>query len=115
MKFLQTKMPGAIEISIERVEDERGFFARSWCRSEFEAQGLDPDLLQCNISFNQRKGTLGGMHYQLEPFAETKLVRCPRGSIYDVVLDLRPQSPTLKKWVGVTLTAEARNMLYVPK
>ncbi len=97
------------------MRDERGFFARAWCRSEFEKYGLESTLVQCNISFNARKGTLRGMHYQAAPFAESKLVRCTQGAIYDVVLDLRPQSPSFKEWVAVTLAAEQRNMVYVPK
>jgi len=97
------------------MRDERGYFARAWCRNEFEEHGLESALVQCNISFNTQKGTLRGMHYQAAPFAETKLVRCTQGAICDVVLDLRPQSPTFKGWVAVILTAESRNMVYVPK
>jgi dTDP-4-dehydrorhamnose 3,5-epimerase len=97
------------------MRDERGYFARAWCRNEFEEHGLESALVQCNISFNTRKGTLRGMHYQAAPFAETKLVRCTQGAICDVVLDLRSQSPTFKRWVAVTLTAENRSMVYVPK
>lgn len=115
MIFEETKLPGAFEISLEPKKDERGFFARAWCQKEFEANQLNPRLVQCNISFNSRKGTLRGMHYQAVPFAEAKLVRCTRGSIYDVVLDLRPESPTFKGWVAVVLTAERRNMVYVPE
>jgi dTDP-4-dehydrorhamnose 3,5-epimerase len=115
MKFEKKSIPGVFELHIEPIHDERGFFARARCRNEFEANGLDPNLLQCNISFNKQKGTLRGMHYQAVPYAETKLVRCTRGAIYDVALDLRPASPAFKKWVAVRLTAEDRNMLYVPK
>jgi dTDP-4-dehydrorhamnose 3,5-epimerase len=115
MKFHPTKLAGVFEIHIEPMRDERGFFARTWCRSEFEEHGLESTLVQCNISFNPRKGTLRGMHYQAAPFAETKLVRCTQGAICDVVLDLRPQSPTFKGWIAVTLTAKNRNMVYVPK
>jgi dTDP-4-dehydrorhamnose 3,5-epimerase len=115
MTFLETTISGVFEIRIQAIPDDRGFFARAWCRSEFEEHGLEPALVQCNISFNRRKGTLRGMHYQAAPFAETKLVRCTQGAICDVVLDLRPQSPTFKGWVAVTLTAENRNMVYVPK
>ena len=115
MKFHPTKIAEVFEIHPEPSRDERGFFARAWCRSEFEAHGLESTLVQCNISFNLRKGTLRGMHYQAAPFAETKLVRCTQGAIYDVVLDLRPQSPTFKRWIAATLTAENRNMLYVPQ
>ncbi len=115
MKFHATKLPGVFEIHLEPMRDERGFFARTWCRSEFHEHGLESALVQCNISFNTRKGTLRGMHYQAAPFVETKLVRCTQGAICDVVLDLRPQSPTFKEWIAVTLTAESRNMVYVPK
>jgi dTDP-4-dehydrorhamnose 3,5-epimerase len=113
--FKETKLPGAFVISPERVEDERGFFARAWCQREFEAFGLNPRLVQCNISFNQRKGTLRGMHYQAEPYAEAKLVRCTAGAIYDVIIDLRPASPTFKQWEAVELTAENREMFYIPE
>ncbi len=115
MKFHATSLPGVFTIGIDPIQDERGFFARAWCRNEFEAQGLESNLLQCNISFNTRKGTLRGMHYQAAPFGESKLVRCTRGAIYDVVLDLRPESPTFKRWIVGRLTAENRNMVYVPK
>lgn len=90
-------------------------FARSWCRREFEKNGLNPALAQCNISCNNHKGTLRGMHYQAAPYGEAKLVRCTRGSLYDVALDLRPASPAFKQWVGVVLSASKRNMLYVPE
>jgi dTDP-4-dehydrorhamnose 3,5-epimerase len=115
MTFHETAISGAFEIRVSRIPDERGFFARTWCRNEFEEHGLESVLLQCNISYNARKGTLRGMHYQAAPFAESKLVRCTQGAIYDVVLDLRPQSPSFKQWIAVTLTAENRNMVYVPK
>jgi dTDP-4-dehydrorhamnose 3,5-epimerase len=115
MIFRETEISQVTEIFPEMKTDERGFFARAWCQREFEAQGLNPRLVQCNISFNERKGTLRGMHYQIGAHAEAKLVRCTHGSIYDVVLDLRTQSPTFKNWVAATLTAEKRNMLYVPE
>jgi dTDP-4-dehydrorhamnose 3,5-epimerase len=114
MIFQPTRLPGVFEISIEPHTDERGFFARSWCVREFEERGLKTVTVQCNISFNQKKGTLRGMHYQAEPHPETKIVRCTRGAIYDVVVDLRPGSPAYKQWFGVTLTAENRRMLYIP-
>jgi|SRR5579863_1154698 len=114
MIFHATRLPGVFEISIEPHNDERGFFARSWCVREFEQHGLNPVTVQCNISFNEKKGTLRGMHYQAEPHPETKLVRCTRGAIFDVVVDLRPDSPAYKQWIGVTLTAENRRMLYIP-
>jgi dTDP-4-dehydrorhamnose 3,5-epimerase len=115
MKFLETKIPGVFEISIEPKTDERGFFARSWCAQEFESHGLNPRLAQCSISFNTHKGTLRGVHYQVAPYQEAKLVRCTRGAIFDVAIDLRPQSPTFKAWVSAVLTAELRNMLFVPE
>jgi dTDP-4-dehydrorhamnose 3,5-epimerase len=115
MLFRKTKLPGVFEVDIEPKCDERGFFARSWCRQEFESNGLNAKLVQCSLSFNARKGTLRGIHYQAAPYPETKLVRCTRGAIYDVVVDLRPQSPTYKQWIGATLTAENRQMLYVPE
>lgn len=97
------------------MTDERGFFARTWCAEEFKEAGLDARLVQCSISFNARKGTLRGMHYQAVPIAETKLVRCTMGAIYDVVLDLRTESPTFRKWIGMTLSAENREMVYIPE
>lgn len=115
MIFHETKIHGAFEIRLELIADERGFFARSWCAKEFENYGLNPKLAQCNVSFNSRKGTLRGMHYQAAPYAEAKLIRCTRGAIYDVVLDLRPQSKTFKGWISIVLTAGDRNMVYVPE
>ena len=115
MIFHETKLPGVFEIQIEPHSDERGFFARSWCQREFADHGLNPKLVQCNISVTSRKGTLRGMHFQAAPFAETKLVRCTRGAIYDVVVDLRSQSPTFQEWIAVVLTAEKHNMVYVPE
>src|ERR1035441_9148410 len=115
MIFNETKIPGAYEIHPEIFTDDRGFFARSWCSREFATHGLNSQLAQCNISASSRQGTLRGMHFQAAPFAEAKLVRCTRGSIYDVVLDLRPQSPTFKLWAAVVLMAEKHNMLYIPE
>jgi dTDP-4-dehydrorhamnose 3,5-epimerase len=112
--FYETNIEGAFVIEPERVEDERGFFARTWCRREFETRGLNPCLMQCNISFNKKKGTLRGMHYQQEPYEEVKLVRCTMGGIYDVIIDLRSGSPTFKKWTAVEMTAENRRMIYIP-
>ncbi len=100
MTFHETKLRGVFEIDLEVKSDERGFFARTWCQKEFEDHGLNPRLVQCSVSFNARKGTLRGMHYQAAPYAETKLVRCTRGAIYDVVVDLRPESPTFKHWIA---------------
>jgi dTDP-4-dehydrorhamnose 3,5-epimerase len=113
--FKETKLQGAFIIEPERIEDERGFFTRTFCRNEFKAHGLNPHLVQCSVSFNKKKGTLRGMHYQTAPYEETKLVRCTRGAIYDVMLDLRPNSPTFKQWVSVELTGENRRMLYIPE
>jgi dTDP-4-dehydrorhamnose 3,5-epimerase len=115
MLFHETRLPGVFEIDIEPHADDRGFFARSWCRKEFEEHGLNSQLVQCNISFNTRRGTLRGMHYQAPPYAEAKIVRCTRGAIYDVVVDLRPSSPACRKWIAVTLTAVNRRMLYIPE
>jgi dTDP-4-dehydrorhamnose 3,5-epimerase len=115
MIFHQTRLPGVFEVRIEPKADERGFFARCWCQEEFANQGLNSSLVQCSLSFNSRKGTLRGMHYQAEPHPETKLVRCTRGQIYDVVVDLRRDSPAFKHWIGVVLTAADRNMLYIPE
>jgi len=113
--FAETKLEGAFVIEPERLGDERGFFARTWCRREFEAHGLNPRLVQCNVSFNRKKGTLRGMHYQAAPHEEAKLVRCTMGAIYDVIIDLRPDSPTFRQWTAVELTEDNRCMLYVPE
>jgi len=114
VKFSPTSLAGACIIDIEPVPDERGFFARNWCREEFARHGLNPDLAQCSISFNKKRGTLRGMHYQAKPHEETKVVRCTRGAIYDVILDLRPESSTFRKWIAVELSADNRRMLYIP-
>lgn len=114
MIFTETRLKGAFIIEPERLEDERGFFARTWCQREFEVRGLDPRLVQCNISFNRRKGTLRGMHYQVAPHEEAKLVRCTLGAIHDVIIDLRAGSPTFKQWEAVELTAVNRWSLYIP-
>jgi dTDP-4-dehydrorhamnose 3,5-epimerase len=115
MKFIETKLRGAFIITLDRLEDERGFFARAFCRHEFEEHGLNPALLQCNISFNKIKGTLRGMHYQTNPHAEAKLVRCTAGAICDVIIDLRPESPTFKQWFLIQLSEKNHQMLYVPE
>jgi dTDP-4-dehydrorhamnose 3,5-epimerase len=115
MIFVPTALEGAFLIELERIEDERGFFARSWCQEEFAKHGLRSAFVQCNISFNSRKGTLRGMHYQAAPFEEAKLVRCTKGAMYDVILDLRSESPSFRHWEGFELTAENRRMLYVPE
>ena len=115
MIFEETILKGAFLIKPERLEDERGFFARVWCRKEFDAHGLGTTLVQCNVSFNASKGTLRGMHYQAPPHEEAKLVRCTMGAIYDVIVDLRMNSPTYRRHVGEVLSAENRNMFYIPE
>jgi dTDP-4-dehydrorhamnose 3,5-epimerase len=115
MVFQETKIAGVFTISLEPLPDERGYFARTWCEQEFCRHGLNPKLVQCSISFNKRKGTLRGVHYQISPHGEAKLVRCTRGSIYDVALDLRPESPTYLQWTGVELSAENHCSLYIPE
>ena len=115
MLFRETKLPGAFVIDLQKHEDERGFFARSWCRKEFEAHGLDPRTVQCNVSFNKVKGTLRGMHYQVAPFAEAKLVRCTRGAIYDVIIDLRRESATYKQHVSEVLSSNNYKALFIPE
>jgi dTDP-4-dehydrorhamnose 3,5-epimerase len=115
MRFIETPLSGAFVIDIEPIEDERGFFARAWCEDEFRARGLDTHLAQCNLSYNRKRGTLRGMHFQLPPHAETKMVRCTRGSIHDVIVDLRAGSPTRGGWFGADLSAENRRAIYVPQ
>ena len=113
--FVETELPGAYLVEPEKREDERGFFARTWCEREFREHNLNPLTVQCNISFNKRKGTLRGMHYQVAPAAEAKLVRCTQGAIYDVIIDLRQESATFKRYLSVRLTAQNYKMLYVPE
>ncbi len=115
MIFIPTRLAGAFILEPEKQEDDRGFFARTWCQRELEAHGLNPRLVQCSISFNKKKGTLRGLHFQSAPHEEAKLVRCTMGAIYDVILDLRGHSPTFKEHVAVVLSAENRKMLYVPE
>ena len=115
MKFAETPLRGAYLIEPTPISDARGLFARAFCRHEFEEHGLDPDVSQCNISYNVKRGTLRGMHFQRPPHQETKLVRCTTGAVYDAIIDLRPESPSYCKWYGVELTPENRLMLYVPK
>jgi dTDP-4-dehydrorhamnose 3,5-epimerase len=115
MKFLQTPLEGAFVIDLEKREDERGFFARAFCVNEFKNLNLDGGIVQVNNSMSVNKGTLRGMHYQLEPYAETKIVRCVKGSLFDVLIDLRKASPTFGKWYGEVLSADNRRMMYVPK
>jgi dTDP-4-dehydrorhamnose 3,5-epimerase len=115
MKFIKTPLDGAYLIELEPIADERGFFARSWCQEEFSSHGLNPNLAQCSISFNKKRGILRGMHYQEEPYQEAKLVRCYSGAIYDVILDLRPTSPSHRMWFAAELTATNRTMIYLPE
>jgi dTDP-4-dehydrorhamnose 3,5-epimerase len=115
MKFTELSLENAFIIQPDLIEDERGFFARSFCIDEFKKNGLNPNLEQCNISFNHKKGTLRGMHYQIGDKSEVKVVRCTMGKIYDVIIDLRPKSMTYKKWQGFELSAENRQMLYIPE
>ncbi len=115
MTFSETNLKGAFIIKIEKLKDQRGFFARTFEKKQFRKHGLDTQLLQGNISFNKQKGTIRGMHYQIKPFEENKLVRCTRGKIFDVIIDLRPKSKTYRNWFGVDLTAENYKMVYVPK
>jgi dTDP-4-dehydrorhamnose 3,5-epimerase len=115
MIFSETKFQGAFVIDLEPFADERGFFALSWSAAEFAARGLAKQMVECDISFNRRKGTLRGLHYQRAPHAQAKLVRCTAGAIYDVIVDLRPGSATFKQWLAVELNAENRRALYVPE
>ena len=115
MKFTETRLQGAYLIEIEPIQDFRGFFARGFCQKEFLQQGLNFQIVQCNITQNPKRGTLRGLHYQIAPYEEAKLVSCVQGAIYDVVIDLRPTSPTYGHWVGTQLSQEDFMMLYVPK
>lgn len=114
MKFAALPLAGAYLIDVQPIEDARGLFARVWCRAEFERQGLCASIEQCSVSFNPKRGTLRGLHYQAAPHGEVKLVRCTRGAVYDVIVDLRADSPTYRGWFGTELTAENRRVLYVP-
>lgn len=115
MKFTELKLKGAYLIEIQKIEDERGFFGRAWCRKELEEHGLNADIKQLNTSFTDKKGTLRGLHYQKDPYQETKLIRCVQGRMFDVLVDLRPESPTFLQWEGFELSAENGRMLYVPE
>jgi len=115
MIFLKTTLNSAYLIELEKHEDERGYFARSWCETEFRDHGLNTRIAQCSVSLNLRKGTLRGMHYQAKPFEEAKLVRCTRGSLFDVIIDIRQGSPTYLEHLGVKLTQDNGRMLYVPE
>ena len=113
MKLTPTELTGVWTLDLAPHTDERGFFARAWCQRELAAQGLETDLVQCNISFNAKRGTLRGMHWQAAPHEETKIVRVTRGALYDVVVDVRPDSPTFGRWIGVELSADNRRALYI--
>ncbi len=115
MIFQPLALESAYLITPEYIEDQRGLFARTFCQEEFKKRGLNPHLEQCSLSYNYKKGTLRGMHYQKKPHEEAKVVRCIRGSVYDVIIDLRPSSLTYKKWIGVELTAANRKLLYIPE
>ncbi len=115
MKFTPLKIPGAFLVELEPRHDERGFFSRSFCVREFEENGLNPAVLQCNVSFSIQTGTLRGLHIQGTPHEETKLVRCTRGRLWDVIVDIRKDSPTYCQWVGVELDADSRKAVYVPQ
>ncbi len=115
MKFFETELKGSYIIELEKLEDERGFFTRIWDKKKIQDKGLDSDLVQMSFSFTKKKGTLRGMHFQKKPFEETKLVRCTRGKIFDVIIDLRPESNTYKKWIGVELKSDDLKMLYIPE
>jgi dTDP-4-dehydrorhamnose 3,5-epimerase len=115
MTFHETPLPGAWLLEPERIEDERGFFARTFCRDELAKRGLDPSVAQCSVSYNHRRGTLRGLHFQSAPHEEVKLVRVTHGAVWDVIVDLRPDSPTFKHHFSVVLSAEEGNQLYIPK
>jgi dTDP-4-dehydrorhamnose 3,5-epimerase len=115
MLFKETALQGAFIIEMEMIQDDRGWFARSFCQDEFQEHNLNPCVAQCNISFNAKTGTLRGMHYQMAPHAEAKLIRCTRGALYDVILDLRPDSLTFKQWMAVELSENSPQMLYIPE
>lgn len=115
MKFTETSIPGVWQVDMQRLEDPRGWFARSWCAAEFASQGLVTHIEQCSSSFNKVKGTLRGMHWQARPHMEAKVVRCTRGSVFDVALDLRPESPTYRQWTAAELSSENGRALYIPE
>ena len=115
MKFTELNLKGAFVIDVEKMVDERGFFGRIWCKKELESHNLNTNIVQSNVSLSEKKGTLRGMHFQKGVHAETKFVRCTRGAVYDVIVDLRPDSPTFKQWCGVELKADSYKMLYVPE
>lgn len=115
MIFTETKLKGMFIIELEKHKDERGFFARTWDQKKISEFGLNPKIVQCNISFNKKKGTIRGMHYQIAPYEEAKLVSCTKGKIFDVAIDLRSKSKTFKEWIGSEISARNYNMLYIPE
>jgi dTDP-4-dehydrorhamnose 3,5-epimerase len=115
MKFTETKLQGSYVIEVEKIEDDRGFFGRWWCEDEFKKYNLNTNIVQANVSRSNKKGTLRGLHFQKSPHQETKLLRCTKGAVYNVIIDLRPESPTFKKWFGVKLTEDNHKMIYVPE
>jgi dTDP-4-dehydrorhamnose 3,5-epimerase len=115
MTFEETELKGGFVVGLKKIEDNRGFFARAWCQKEFADAGLNPNLVQINLAASHKAGTLRGMHFQEAPHAEAKLIRCTRGRIFDVMIDLRPESPTHRKWFGLELSAENHRMLYIPE
>jgi dTDP-4-dehydrorhamnose 3,5-epimerase len=115
MIFIKTKFFGVYIIEIEKYEDERGFFARTWDKNQIKEMGLDDSIIQSSMSYNRKKGTIRGMHYQIKPFEETKLVRCTKGKIFDVIIDLRKDSETFKKWISIELSENNHRTLYIPK
>ena len=114
MKLFETKLPGVFILQLDKLTDERGYFARAWCQRELEQFGLNPNTVQANVGYSHQCGTVRGMHYQIAPMEEVKIVRCTRGGLYDVAVDLRPDSPTLGHWVGVELTPDNGRSLYIP-
>lgn len=115
MIFTELELKGAFLVEVKKIEDERGFFGRAWCSNEFAQHGLNPAFVQLNTSFSKKKGTIRGMHYQIDPYQEVKFIRCTRGRIWDCIIDLRPASPTFMKWVGNELSADNYRMVYVPE
>ncbi len=115
MLFAETKLKGAFLLELEKREDNRGFFARTFCQREFATHDMNANVVQCNIAYNKKKGTLRGMHFQEAPFQEAKFIRCTKGAIYDVILDLRQGSPTFKQWISAELNEDNHKMLYVPE
>jgi dTDP-4-dehydrorhamnose 3,5-epimerase len=115
MIFTETKLKGAFIVEIKKLEDDRGFFGRAWCQQEFEEHGLNGNICQINTSMTLKKGTMRGIHYQIDPYQEAKFIRCTKGRIFDVMIDLRPESPTFKQWQGHELSAENCKMAYVPE